>query len=41
MSTSGEKWLTDSSDHELGHFPVDQDVDEPDLPNLEDQDGNI
>ena len=35
MSCSGDDWLTDSGDHELGD---DVGGDESDLPDLEDQD---
>ena len=38
MSSSGDDWLTDSSDHELGHLGDDICGDESDLPDLEDQD---
>eukprot|EP00092_Neocalanus_flemingeri_P013016 GFUD01014027.1.p1 GENE.GFUD01014027.1~~GFUD01014027.1.p1 ORF type:complete len:379 (-),score=116.17 GFUD01014027.1:706-1842(-) len=37
MSSSGDDWLADNSDQELGHLSADED----DLPDLEDQDGNI
>ena len=32
MSPSGDDWLTDSSDHELGHLGDDVGGDESDLP---------
>jgi len=41
MSSSEDDWLTDSSDHELGHFSADQEGDESDVPDPENQDGNI
>jgi hypothetical protein len=38
MSSSGDDWLPDSSDHELGHLGDDVGGDKSDLPDLEDQD---
>ena len=41
MSSSGDDWLTDSSDHELGPLGDELGGDESDLPELEDQEGDM